>query len=409
LAAELNQINWVALGARLQGARKAAGKKQEDAAALLGVSRSTVVAIEQGKRRLTPAELMKLAKLYGQDLNTLLRREAPATDLAVVFRARFERRLIEVVGESQVEQAVAQLQRYAENYLELERILASPMPKRYPAEYSYAGIAALIAADEIAMQERDRLNLGDGPISDLRSLLENEVGLRIFYLSLPSQMAGMFGYTEELGGCIAINRKHPSDRRRMTLAHEYAHFLTSRTSPDIQVLSAYERYPESERFANAFASRLLLPESGVRRQIRAHLQATGTFTLGDLLRFARYYGVSFEAYGYRLEEMGILPAGTVEGYKAGGLKVRKAREIVGITPEGHAEVPMLPERYRLLAVLAYLKEEITEGQLAQFLGVHRLEARRVVEELRGQLTLDDEGRPGWAPLPVEEQVSLRSR
>lgn len=406
---DLKSIDWVTLGKRLQSARKALGKTQEDAAGVLEVARTTLVAIEQGKRRLTPSDLTKLAGFYEQDLNMLLRRPVPTGDLGVAFRARFEKRLLDVVGEGKVEQAVALLQRYAENYLTLETTMSSAMPKRYPAEYSYLGIPVEIAADEIAKQERVRLNLGDSPISDLRSLLETEVGLRIFYLDLPSQIAGMFGFTNELGGCIAINRKHPADRQRMTLAHEYGHFLTNRLNPEIQILRSYDRYPESERFANAFASRFLLPESGVRRQLRSHIQTAGDFTLGDLLRFARYYGVSFEAYGYRLEEMGVLTSGTVNGFKADGLKVRKAQEIAGVTTESLSEEPMLPERYRLLAVLAFLKEEITEGQLAQFLGVHRLAARDVVEEFRHQFTLDEEGHQGWTPLPVEEAITVRNR
>ena len=407
----LNAVDWVALGKRLQVARKAARKNQEDAASVLDVSRTTVVAIEQGKRRLTPSELVRLAKFYGQDLNALLGHRVSAGDLGIVFRARFDKRLFDTVGETEIEKAIAELQQYAENYLELESILRLPMPRRYPAEYSYQGIPVEIAADEIAAQERARLSLGDGPVIHLRSLLETEVGLRIFYLDLPSQIAGMFGYTEELGGCIAINRRHPSERQRMTLAHEYAHFLTNRRSPDIQILRMYERYPESERFANAFSYRFLLPESLVHRQLRQLVQVSGaeSFTLGDLLRLARYNGVSFEAYGYRLEELGILATGTVARLKAEGLKVRKAQELVGIASEPLGENQTLPERYRYLAVLAFEKEEITEGQLAQFLAVDRLEARKAVEVFRKQRTLDDEGHEGYTDIPVEEPIAVRSR
>ena len=205
----LKNLDLVALGARLQHARKARGKTQDEAAQLLEVSRPTMVALEQGKRRIDSTELIALARLYEVDLNSLLRQRPIVSDLAVVFRARFDHKLGEMVGEAEGERAAALLQRYAENYVELEEMLKSPMPKRYPAEYSYTSTPVDIAADEIAKQERDRLNLGDAPIADLRSLLETEVGLRVFYLDLPSQIAGMFGYTDNLGGCIAINIKHP--------------------------------------------------------------------------------------------------------------------------------------------------------------------------------------------------------
>ena len=407
----LRNVDWVALGARLQQSRKARGKTQDEAAQTINVSRPTMVAIEQGKRRLDADELIALAELYAEDLNALLRQRPVTGDLTIVFRARFERKLIEAVGEPEADRAAALLQRFAENYVELETMLKSPMPKRYPAEYTYGDMAVEIAADEIARQERARLNLGDGPIANLRDLLEAEVGLRVFHLDLPSQIAGMFGYTDELGGCIAINRKHPHDRRRMTLAHEYAHFLIHRTSPDVSFVRPYERKPESERFADAFASRFLMPESSVRRQLRAHVQQKGgEFTRGDLLHFARYFGVSFEAYGYRLEELGYLATGSTEIGKRDGFKVRKGQEIAGVEREEDVYDQALPERYCLLAVQAFLLEEITEGQLMAFLGdVTRLKARDVVREFRDQLTVNDEGLEGWQSLSVEESVTVRSR
>ena len=40
-------------------------------------------------------------------------------------------------------------------------------------------------------------------------------GLRVFYMHLAfTESPGMFVYTEELGGCMAINSRHPEERRR---------------------------------------------------------------------------------------------------------------------------------------------------------------------------------------------------
>jgi Zn-dependent peptidase ImmA (M78 family)/DNA-binding XRE family transcriptional regulator len=407
----LQHINWPSLGARLQSARKTSGKTQDEAAAHLGVSRTTLVAIEQGKRRLSPAELYKLAQFYQQDLNYFLREHkgSEEVNLEVVFRARFEPRLLEAVGQTAVDQAVGTLRQYAENYLDLEEMLGSPLPKRYPALYSYEGMTAEVAADEIAQQERTRLGLGDSPILGLREFLETEVGLRIFYLDLPAQIAGMFGFTEQLGGCMAINIHHPPDRQRMTLAHEYAHFLTNRSTPEIQILRAYDRKPETERFADAFAFKFLLPESGVHRLLRSHLKSSKTFTLGDMLRFARYYGVSFEAFSLRLEDLELIPRGSTEAQKQAGLKVRTAQEAVGLEAE-KSDHRIFPERYRVLAVRAFLDEELSEGQLMQYLGnVSRLEARRIVAALSQEYNLDEEGQQFTTTLDVEEPIPLRSR
>ena len=85
------------------------------------------------------------------------------------------------------------------------------------------------------------------------------MGLRIFYIRLPSTLAGIFAYTEDLGGCIAVNVRHPEERRRWSMAHEYGHFLTSRFRPELTALRQSGRVSASERFADAFAAALLMP------------------------------------------------------------------------------------------------------------------------------------------------------
>ena len=71
--------------------------------------------------------------------------------------------------------------------------------------------------EEVATAERNRLGIGDGPLSNLRERLENDVGLRIFYLPMASKLAGLFAYNDELGGCVGINSGHPRDRRHWSL------------------------------------------------------------------------------------------------------------------------------------------------------------------------------------------------
>lgn len=61
------------LAARLTDARKACGLTQEAAAAHLGCSHATLVAIEQGTRPPKPEELLSLAELYGGRVHELVR------------------------------------------------------------------------------------------------------------------------------------------------------------------------------------------------------------------------------------------------------------------------------------------------------------------------------------------------
>jgi Zn-dependent peptidase ImmA (M78 family)/DNA-binding XRE family transcriptional regulator len=405
----LEKVDWAAVGERLKASRNAVGLSQAEAAGTLGVARTTVVAIEKGQRRLSAGDLVALAKLYRQEVNDLLRNRPSNPELAVQFKAYLKNPLLGELDQTELQQASSLLQSLCESYLELERILEAPLPQRYPATYDYHGIAIEAAADEIASQERTRLDLGDGPISDMRGVLENDVGLRIFYLELPSWIAGLFGYTTDLGGCVAINSKHPPERRRISLAHEYCHFLTDRFRADVQVTRAYSRMPESERLAEAFARRFTMPEAGMRRHLRRHLQASGreNVVVGDLVQLAQYYRVSFEAYVRRLEEMNVIGLGTYEKLRDQKFQVRRAQSHLNLRTEVRTNEARLPSRYQLLAVTAFLHGEITEGQLAGFLSVSRLEARELVERLSGQVTLDEEGHYSWAPWNVNEEVPVR--
>src|SRR5271170_6673541 len=74
------------LGERLRIAREAARFTQADSAEAIKVARTTLVAMEQGQRRVRIDELQKLALLYNVSVNALLRQEAVHVDLTPRFR-----------------------------------------------------------------------------------------------------------------------------------------------------------------------------------------------------------------------------------------------------------------------------------------------------------------------------------
>jgi Zn-dependent peptidase ImmA (M78 family)/transcriptional regulator with XRE-family HTH domain len=372
----------------LQEARKARGLTQQDAAHELGLARTTVTAIEKGERRVQPEELLQLARLYGRAVSDLVREREVAEEFAVQFRVA-----IAQAGRHQggLQQATQEFQRLCEDYLELEQLCGSPLTRTYPPQYSIGGVSPEEAAEDIATAERNRLGLGDGPILPLREILENDVGLRIFYPNLLPHIAGMFCYTETLGGCMAINQAHPEERRRWSLAHEYAHFLTRRFRPEVSVMFVYARVPASERFADAFAGAFLAPTNGLRRRFNELSRLRqGKVTPAEICRLAHYYFMSVEAMTWRLESLHLLPSGTWDRLRDRGFKLREAQTILGPEPYRQAD-HLLPLRYRYLAVEAYQRGELTEGQLARFLRVDRVEARRLVQDLTNHPYVSEEG------------------
>jgi len=371
----LDNVNPIELGAELRKAREQRGLTQQDAADLIDVARTTMTAIEKVERRIKSSELIKLARAYGRQVGDFVREKRPQS---AAFMPQF-RSAYKKTGELPIQpECIDELEELARNYLELERITGVPFASHYPDEsrYQFTGERIEAIAESVAAQERSRLGLGDGPIPILRNVLEQEVGLRIFYLKLkPSGYAALYIYDPALGGCIAVNQGHPVERRRWSLAHEYAHFLVHRYLPDV-FDEHYLRLPERERFADAFARYFLMPTTSLIRQIGAK-----EIKRADLFVLAHYYGVSAEALTRRLEDMRIIPTGIWEEMRSRGIKVREIQQQLGLGPIPDQN-ERLPVRYQYLAVIALEQELISEGQFAQFLGVSRLTARQIIENLR---------------------------
>lgn len=389
------------LGARLKEVREARGMTQQAVADHLGVARTTLVAIEKGDRRLKPGELIALADVYGRQVSELLQRGAPAEGFAVQLRgelspaAPIDVDLLPFIDEFQT---------LCEDYARLETLCGAALPRRYPIEYSIEGIDPETAAEDVATSERSRLALGEGPLLNLRETLESDVGLRVFQMELPSKVAGLFAFTDDLGGCIAVNVHHPFERRRASVSHEYGHFLTSRYRSEILLEQRYERRPAGERFAEAFARAFLMPATGLRRRfLDLERSRPKGLTHGDLCRLAHVYAVSVEAMTRRLEELRLIPTGTWDRLRLEGFRVQEARELLGLEPLA-SDDELLPPRFVALAVEAWQQSQLSEGQLARLLRTDRLGVR---ERLQRR---DGEAREGQEAQPVVELAAplLRS-
>ncbi|MBN9392186.1 MAG: helix-turn-helix domain-containing protein [Chloroflexi bacterium] len=383
----LEKIDSYQLGKELQQARNRKGLTQEEAAKVIDVARTTLVAIEKGERRLKPIELIKLAKAYGQQISDFVR---PRPVLEPV-RPQFRRSLQASTDDPALDTALNNLEDLCRDYLELEQLTNSPIVSRYPAEYNIEGQNIDRAAEFVALEERSRLGLGDGPIPALRDVLEQEVGLRIFYIYMPSKFSAMYFYNEQLGGCIGINSAHAKAhvRQRWSLAHEYGHFLAHRSHALIENES--KRQPDTEKFANSFAQFFLMFSTGIIRRYNKTVQVKKDFTISDLRDFANYYKVSLDALTQRLEDLKLVPLGTLESLKDNWKQIRAIqKELDQKTSQTtqNPEEPMIPNRYKYLAMEALYEGLISEGQFARFMRVDRAEGV-LIATLPGQTEFTD--------------------
>ena len=391
------------LGLRISEARKARGKTQEEVAEYLGCSRPTYIAIEKGDRLAKTAEIVKLAPFLGKQVNDLVRPTEPVVDLQPHLRAVAEK--MKGTDGLALQAAIDDLRGLAEDYRDLERMMHAPLRFNYPPEVALdTRIDAARLAEGVADQERRRLGLGDQPVISLRSTLEWDVGLRIFYSGmLPSAIAGMYAYTADLGCCILVNRKHPPERRRVTMVHEYGHLIVDRYKPGIDYLNPGGRKPANERFAESFALCFLMPASSVRQRFHDIVTTTKDFQVADLRRLSHFYFVSVEAMALRLEELGLIPKGSWAFLREARFAPRKAAELLGLPALPTNDEPY-PERYKYLAVHAYARAEIGDSELAHYLRCDIVRAREIVSRTLTSREVGSNGETGDLPLDFDRSL-----
>ncbi len=359
------------LGDRLRGARSEKQLTQEAAASALGMSRTTLVAIERGQRRVKPSELVALAELYKTPVGHLTALDAVHVDLAAKFR-----RVESKDEQGPVGDAISLLNRLATGAVELERALGSELQADYPPPSKILANAYLRQAEDAAVALRQRLGIGFGRIGDLFSAFELDLGIRVFCRPLAGTISGLYAYDPAIGACILVNSNHPRRRRAQTLAHEAGHFVTDRSFADVL---DEEPVPLSleERFARRFGPAFLMPAPAVRTRFeQAQAEASG-FDVRSLVLLAHQFDVSPEAMCRRLEELELLADGTWSSIKERGFNSDLEREVLG-DPEPTSRPPLVAPRLAYLAASALERELLSEGQLCDLLVVDRVQLRNTI-------------------------------
>ncbi len=378
----LSQIALADLGGRLRVARETANLTQKDAAKSIAVARTTIVAIEQGQRRVRMDELQQLAKLYRTSVNAILRREAIHVDLAPRFR--------KLIGSNDLAaaQAAELLADLARAEVELENLLGIRRVRNYPPERPILPGDVRAQAEQDAIELRQRLGLGFAPVLDIVTLLELEMGVRVYVRRLDGSISGVFAYDDSLGACILLNANHPRERRNQSGGHELGHLISVRHEPEVLHANEPENTRE-ERYATAFARSFFTPAGAVRQKFQQVTAGSSNLTRRHVIVLAHFFGVSREAMVRRLEELGLTKKGTWDWFDANdGITDIQVRQVLGDlrTPDRHKAEADRPTtlRLNLLTAEAYKRELLSEGQLVRLLRVDRVELRDMLHDLELQ-------------------------
>ncbi|MBN8867777.1 MAG: ImmA/IrrE family metallo-endopeptidase [Solirubrobacterales bacterium] len=134
------------------------------------------------------------------------------------------------------------------------------------------------------------------------SQIAQKLGVEVVETSLGGEISGALIKTKGRDPVILLNEEDTASRRRFTCAHELGH-LDRRTGDlsefeyiDFRDGTSSTGEVEAERFANAFAANLLMPEDAVREQA-----ATGH----NAYDMAQYFGASVLAVRNRLSSLGL--------------------------------------------------------------------------------------------------------
>jgi Zn-dependent peptidase ImmA (M78 family) len=296
-----------------------------------------------------------------------------------------------------VEGAVALLTTLVQAELELEDLLGVRRSRNDPPERPLMPGDVVLQAEHDAAELRQWLGIGQAPVHDIVSLLELQLGVRVFVRRLPAKISGLYAYDEAAGPCILLNGAHSRERRAQTGAHELGHLLSTRRAPD----ALYDGSPEAsreERYANAFARAFLTPARAVMAMFRDVTAGASQLTRRHVIVLAHAFGVAREAMVRRLEELGLTKAGTWDWFEHhGGITNDQARQVLGdawgVDARKADAARPVSLRLGMLAREAWAKNLLSEGQLAGLLQLDRVEVRELIDAFEDEEVDDAPSRP----------------
>jgi Zn-dependent peptidase ImmA (M78 family)/DNA-binding XRE family transcriptional regulator len=346
------------LGIRLKKTREKLGLKLQDVAKQMGFNNYQILSnIENGSREIKAAELTQLAHIYLRDITYFLnpnRKEEP--ELAVMWRNR--------PAEDDYKLSQEKFLTYCEKYYLLEEMLnidhrfsLRQLSNLTPDDFSYEKIK------EMASDYYNEMQLGSRPACVLKKILEEKYNIKILYLNL-----GAFGSAAsaigKFGAAILINSSEAPWRRNYDLAHELFHIITWNVFNYSNIHEIAIEKPLIEKWADSFASNLLLPAEEVRRECENKVK-DDTISLLDIIGIAREFVVSTEALLWRLVNLKCINKDAAE-------RLIKSLQDNALDKRDQKEkLPHVSMRYMNLAFKAYQLSLISKGKLAEYLDVNR--------------------------------------
>lgn len=158
--------------------------------------------------------------------------------------------------------------------------------------------------ERIARRVRECWNLGDGPIMDLRYILESNGIIVTCFDAKASKIDAFSQRTTVNDGEIYIvvvsNSGQSVVRSRFDMAHELGHILLHPWSEDIESITR-EEFKARERQANMFAGAFMLPEDTFKQDVSYYPTKPDYY-----LHLKQKWNVSISAMIYRAHQLKVI-------------------------------------------------------------------------------------------------------
>ncbi len=349
------------LARRLKEARNQAGLLLKEVARKVGFESYQVLSyIEKGTRPVKAWELAKLARIYGHNVADLLEEELPSRETKVLWRERKNSRA--------VRNHEQRFLRALKNYARLER-MAGVSPPRFSPPHIPVRPKSWEEVRESGVSYAGQLCLGSRPGRVLAQVLEENQGVKIIYQDMKDSGSAASVWSEEFGPAICLNSRDVPWRRNYDIAHELFHLVTWNLYNPSEVHPPGGGRSLVEKYANAFASALLLPADALtlefsRRVVKRRISAF------DLVALAREFAVSTQALLAACEHSGLLTKKAAqEALQSPDIKRinRQERQSDWQNP------PKASRRFVELALRALQRGMVSRGRFAEYFGINRSE------------------------------------
>jgi Zn-dependent peptidase ImmA (M78 family)/transcriptional regulator with XRE-family HTH domain len=291
------------VGSRLREAREARALTMIALAELIGVTRQAVSQYERGDAFPSPTVMDRITNVLGIPLRFFLRPAAPVPQRVVFYRSLASATKTVRVRAERRYQWLREVVSYLRTFIELPAVNLPAFD--VPEDPNYLTSDRI---EELASETRRFWGLGDGPISNLVLLLENN-GVVVSRHKLDCEALDAFSEWRvgDLAPYIVLGSDKPSAARsRLDASHELAHMVLHRRVP-LALFNRLDVFKLIEEQAFRFATAFLLPERTFSSSFRVatldvfkSMKATWKVSIGAMIKRAEHLGLINPDHAQRL-------------------------------------------------------------------------------------------------------------